>query len=169
MDALVAKALNSTVGTDDFSGLDEVLTKKAFRLQPSDKVFYHYDDTYTVTQTGGSSGSTTATWTGYSKYIKFDVDGNANATIIFNASAVSSSNNISVGLQDENGKSLFGVSGTRSSITDTEVKGYLKVDKSKKYRVYFTFAGATSTTMKITDFDIYASPVHGAVFAQIAE
>lgn len=169
MDALVAKALNSTVGTDDFSGLDEVLMKKAFRLQPSDKVFYHYNNTYTVTQTGGSSGSSSATWTGYSKYIKFDVDGSATATIGFDAQSVSGSNKISVDLEDENGKSLFGVSGTRSSITDTEVKGYFEVEKTKKYRVKYTFVGSTSTQMDITGFDVYASPVFGAVFAQIAE
>lgn len=168
MDALVAKALNSTVGTDDFSGLDEVLMKKAFRLQPSDKVFYHYNNTYTVTQTGGSSGSSSATWTGYSKYIKFDVDGNANVTISFDTS-ISSSSNISIALQDENGTSVFGVSGTHSSFEGNVVNECFEVDKNKKYRVRYTYVGNSSTAFEIKNFDIYASPVFGAVFAQIAE
>ena len=94
-DILLARALNSTIGTPNFKGFDEIYQEisKNVRLVGSNETFFVYDGEI-------SSGKT-------DKYIKFDANGsvNANAYVRFyNSSSSSTSAEFTLKVLDESGK-----------------------------------------------------------------
>lgn len=161
MDALVAKALNSTVGSDSFSGLDKLLTKDAVRLLPGDKLFYKYDGGYTSVN-GGGSGSNTQ-WATRSKYIQFDVSGTVEIKIA-QSNSLGSSKTITIAIKDGDGNSVYSISKAANDIGDS-LTVQINVDKSKKYRLECSYTNS-SAGVEINAFDTYATPVFGAVFGK---
>lgn len=163
MDALVAKALNSTVGSDNFYGLDRLLTKEAVRLMASNELFYKYDGGYTSVNNGGTGSNTQ--WMTHTKYVQLDASGTAAIDIILEHS-MSGGTTIELAVKDGSGNSVYSKSASASDMKN--ISFLLNVDKSKKYRLECSYKN-TGAYLKILAFDTYATPVFGAVFGKTVD
>ena len=129
-DILLARALNSTIGTPDFKGFDEIYQEnsKNVRLVGSNETFFVYDG-------GISSGKT-------NKYIKFDANGsvNANAYVRFyNSSSSSTGAEFTLKVLDESGKIISEKDSTASvgnqKFSYDEINIPFNVTKNSRYKI----------------------------------
>lgn len=160
MSGMLAKVINSSVGTSDFKSLDEQLLSKV-RLVGSDDVFFAYD--------GGWTDSADSYTRYTTSYIKFDTEGTVNFKVFFSryttTTGVDKKTNITLTVKDGNGtvvaEAVTSVQMTDNAAYDNdyELSVAVNVTKGSKFRIQTDSSNDSSYLKAPTVLAVCATPM----------
>ena len=172
-DILLARALNSTIGTPDFKGFDEIYQEnsKNVRLVGSNETFFVYDGKFSSEKTDSYIIDARTT----DKYIKFDTNGsvNANAYVRFyNSSSSSTAAEFTLKVLDESGKIISEKDSTASvgnqKFSYDELNTPFNVTKNSKYKISVE-TSTRSIDIRTLIISINASIVPATSFCMLSD
>jgi hypothetical protein len=159
MSGMLAKVINSSVGTSDFKSLDEVLLSK-IRLIGSDDVFFSYDGEW-VTENSDYTYRT-------SSYITFDTDGAVKFKTYFSdysTNGVDKTTTMTIAVEDVTGTTIEASStaiyldDNAAATSDYELSVAVNVTKGSKYKVRLSSSNTSSYKRPSGKLTVCATPV----------
>ena len=160
MSGMLAKVINSSVGTSSFKSLDEVLLSKV-RLVGSDDAFFAYNGAWT---------NNTDAYTKYtSSYITFDISGTVNFKVFFStytsAGGADKRTDMSITVKDSAGTTIAETETTvwttdnAADNTEYELAVAVNVTAGTKYRIQTKSSNSSTYVNAPTELVVCATPV----------